>query len=95
MKIMVDQEEIKRQLDDGVKAYSVAKMLDVPISVVNDINRGKSREFFHRIMKKNKEKYCSCCGFREKMPGARYLCFRCFRGQTEDVSFSEHICCAL
>lgn len=89
-KAMVDQAEIKDALRKGMKAYTIASKLCVPISVVKDIQNGKDRPFFYRKPIKDKNKFCTCCGFRKKMPGARYLCFICFADYSGESGIDEH-----
>lgn len=64
-KVMVDQAEVKNALRSGMKVYTISKKLDMPISVVKDIRDGKDRPFFSRKPIKDKNRFCTCCGFRE------------------------------
>lgn len=89
-KVIVDQTEVKNALYACIKPYTIAKKLNIPISVVEDIKNGKDRPFFFRKPLKDKRKYCTCCGFREKMPGARYLCFICFAKHSEGSGIDEY-----
>lgn len=88
-KIMVDQEQIKNALRTGVKVYTIFKRMDIPMSVIRDIKNGKNRLFFRKKVK-DKNNICTCCGFRKKMPGAKYLCFVCFSKFSEDCGDNEH-----
>lgn len=88
-KVIVDQTEVREALSAGIKPYTIAKNLNIPISVVKDIKNGKERFFFRKPLK-DKKNYCTCCGFRKKMPGARYLCFVCFAGHRGESGTDEH-----
>lgn len=89
-KEIVDQVEIKNALRACIKPYTIAKQLNIPISVIKDIQNGKNRPSFFRRPIKDKEKRCTCCGFREKMPGARYLCYVCFANHSGESGIDEH-----
>lgn len=89
-KVIVDQSEIKNALRACVKPYTIAKKLNIPITVIKDIQNGKDRPSFFRKPIKDKNKFCACCGFRKKMPDARYLCFRCFAKYSEETGIDEH-----
>lgn len=77
-KVIVDQIKVKDALHACIKPYTIAKKLNIPITVIKDIQNGKDRPSFFRRPIRDKEKLCTCCGFREKMPNAKYLCYVCF-----------------
>lgn len=89
-KVMVDQIEVRNVLRAGIKPYTIAKQLNVPITVIKDIQNGKDRPSFFRKPIKDKNRFCTSCGFRKKMPGARYLCFRCFAKYSGESGVDEH-----
>lgn len=89
-KIMVDQEEVKKALAAYIKPYTIAKQLNIPITVIKDIQNGKDRPSFFRKPIRDKNKLCACCGFREKMPGAGYLCSICFERNSQNVGDNEY-----
>lgn len=89
-KIIVDQAEITIALLSGIKPYTIAKRFNIPISVIKDIQNDKNRPSFFRKSIKDKNKFCTCCGFRKKMPGARYLCSICFAKHNGETGIDEH-----
>jgi len=74
IKILVDQQLVRKMLSEGVKAYSIEKRLGVPKNTVLDIQNGISRPYFMRNVKieKPKEGMCNKCGFKPIHHGFRY-----------------------
>lgn len=91
-KIMIDQAMVKKLLREGLKPYTINKRLNVPVTVIEDIRDGKDRPFFFPKIIRDREKFCACCGIRKKMPGARYLCYACFDGNSQIVGNEEYAC---
>lgn len=85
MKIMVDQKLVKKLLASGMKAYTIGKQYGVPLSVTEDIAKGKSRSFYYKKVAIDKAGICECCGFRVIHPGFRKLCITCYGQNTEDA----------
>ena len=82
-KIMVNQERVKRLLDDGKSCNGIAHKFGYPVSVIYRIRDGLNVPYFFRKPKREHrpqvEGKCTCCRIRDKAPGMRYLCDYCFQ----------------
>jgi ribosomal protein L37AE/L43A len=85
-RIKVNQKKVKDLLAKGFKPYSAAKILKLPISVVETISKGKSKPFYCPKEKRNyvdengaKVKLCEKCGQVPVAVGFQKLCFRCWK----------------
>ena len=83
-KIMVNQVEIKNALHIGMSLSAIARELNIPISVIQNIRDGKDRPSFFRTLEKDRKNLCACCGIRKKHKGFRKLCIRCYVENSED-----------
>jgi hypothetical protein len=66
---------------------TVCKRLNCSYRLVHDVKMGRRKDIGPKPIPKNPlppaEDPCTCCGFRPKAPGNRYLCEDCFRNEGE------------
>lgn len=85
-RIQINQKKVKDLLAEGFKPYSAAKILKLPISVVEAISKGKPKPFYFPKEKRNyadrngkKIKMCEKCGQIPVAEGFQKLCLRCWK----------------
>jgi uncharacterized protein YjcR len=70
-----DEKQIKALYDQGISIRKIALQLGIPNSTL----RGYATHWKWY----NKDEICTCCGFRKRAKGYRFLCSTCFRECSE------------
>jgi len=77
-KILIDQAGVLAMAADGKIAYTIANVMKLPRSAVDDILAGKDRPYYFVKNKKDRKGVCECCHCNPIAPGFMKLCYKCF-----------------